>query len=138
MIESRDIPELIAERLPVFAGTWRLYHPGGPACRGSAFSQIVAFGIYAARLAASRDEASLARVFRFVEEVHEEGSRGAVSLVVTHFLEIFAAGLNELGVAWAEFETLAGSKTSESVGLFRALGLWETFQLPRGLSDFLR
>ena len=61
---------------------------------------------------------------------------GGLHPVEIWFLEIFAAGLNELGVRWSDFEALAGPKTRESVDMFRGLGLWETFRLP--LSHQLR
>lgn len=61
-----------------------------------------------------------------------------MGLVASHFLEVFAGGLNDLAVDWVQIEALAGPKTAESVDLFRGLGLWETFTLPRALWELLR
>jgi hypothetical protein len=139
VIERRQIADLVFERLPDFAGTSHLYSLGAdPGRRPSYASCLMRLAIHAARLAACRDEASLDRVFRLVEELLEGGPTRGLHPVEIWFLEIFAGGLNELGVRWADFEALAGPKTRESVDMFRGLGLWEEFRLPGPYADLLR
>ncbi len=58
VIESRDITDLVFERLPVFSGTWHLYCPGGDAGRrpGNCVAPLIGLGIYAARITQSITE----------------------------------------------------------------------------------